>query len=405
MFTRAWRSVFIASALALVPAVATALPASTPPKASFVRLYTLEPLGFGGRMVITDSRIGKVLHTADGGQVFGFDVDHAGTDGLLAEAHDTSRGVAASVETFDQATATITKTVAMTHSMDDFVVFGIFAGDVGLVEHEHVVNNRVHRSWNLLNPVTGGAFTGKWTPPHANNLLLEQVAENQATQTAAAFGTDFVGNPMIFSSNVAANTFGPVFHLSGSEFGGADQPQLAEDTVHNSAVIATSPDGGRVGGHVPVIATIDLVTGAMTQFDGVSIPPFFSGYVNGFAVDSATGIACTSTELDAMVEFYKLSDGSGFAVGLPGANGSQFNTGEAVVNDPINKLFLVVQPNGTVGPAGDSVIDVFNEKGRVVKSITGFKAWSVTPGIAINPTTRMGFIMGPTPDALTQFKY
>jgi len=405
MFARAFKSVFIASALALFPAFASALPASAPRPADFVRLYTLQPTGFGGAMVITDSHIGKVLHTADGGQVFGFDVDQNGTDGLLASSHDIPRGVAASVETFDQTSATITKTVAMTHSMDDFVVFGIATGDVGLVEHEHVVNNQVHRSWHLLDPVTGGTFTGKWTPPHANDFLLEQVAEDQTSQTAVAFGINFTGSPMIFSSNIGANTFGPVIRLDPDHFGLGDAPQVAEDTMHDRAVIATSPDGGAVGGHVPVIAMIDLVTGAMTQFNGVSIPPFFSGYVNGFAVDSATGIACTSTELDADVEFYKLSDGSGFPVVLPGAHSQQLFSGEAVVNDPIHKLFLVVQPNGSVGPAGDSVIDVFDEKGNLVKSITGFKAFSVTPGIAINPTTRMGFVMGPTPDALTQFTY
>jgi hypothetical protein len=405
MFARSCKGFFIASALALFPAMASALPSIAPPKTDFVRLYTLEPTGFGGGMAVTESRIGKVLHTADGGQVFGFDVAQGGTDGLLAEAHDIPSGVAASVETFDQTTAKITKTVAMTHSMDDFVVFGISAGDVGLVEHEHVVNNQVHRTWHLLDPVTRGSFNGRWTPPHPGDFLLQQVAENQATQTTAIFGIDFTGRPMVFSSNIAANTFGPVFHIDGGEFGLGDGPQLAVDTVHGRAVIATSPDGGAVGGHVPVIAMIDLTTGAMTQFNGVSIPPFFSGYVNGFAVDSATGIACTTTELDANVEFYDLSDGSGFNVGLPGAGNNQGLAGEAVVSDPIHKLFLVVQPNGSVGPPGDSVIDVFNEKGRLVKSITGFKAWSVTPGIAINPQARMGFIMGPTPDALTQFKY
>ena len=208
-----------------------------------------------------------------------------------------------------------------------------------------------------------------------------------------------------FSSNIAANTFGPVIKLDPNHFGLGDGPQLAEDTVSTHAVIATSPDGGRVGGQVPLIAIVDLATGNITQFNGVSIPPFFSGYVNGLGVDSATGIACTSTELDAMVEFYKLPDGSGFAVGLPGANGNQFYSGEAVVNDPIHKLFLVVQPNGSVGPQGDSVIDVFNERGRLIKSIIGFKAFSVTPQLQINPNTRTGFVSGPTDDAITLFTY
>jgi hypothetical protein len=402
MFARISTTVLLAFALAALPLGAVAQPAT-----SFVRLYTLQPVGIGARLAVTGSSIGKVLHTADGGSVFGFDINQNGTDGLLASARTvTPQGqVAASVETFDHTTAKITKVIIRTRTMDDFVTYGIFAGDVGLVQHDHVVGNMDHRSWRLLNPVTGGAFTGKWTPPNASMFLLDQVAVNQSTPTTAVFGSDFSGMPLLFSSNVAANTFGPVFQLDPNHFSSGDGPKLAIDTVNNRAVIATSPDGGTVGGQVPLIAMIDLATGSITQFNGVKIPPFNSGYVNGFAVDSATGVACTSTELDASVEFYKLSNGSGFAVGLPGANGSQFNTGEQVLNDPIHKLFLVVQPNGTVGPQGDSVIDVFNEKGRLVKSIIGFKAFGVTPQMAINPAQRTGFVMGPSDDALTQFSY
>lgn len=407
MLVRAKRFAFLASIAAAVPFFVMPSPSIGLPATNVVRLYTLQPVGFGGRLAVIGSSIGKVLRTADGGQVFGFDVDHNGTDGILASAETISpQGqVLASVETFDQSTVKITKVIVTTKTMDDFVAFGIFTGDVGLVEHEHVVNNVVHRTWHLLNPVTGEMFTGKWTPPNESNFLMNQIVDNQATSIAAVLGMDFSGNPLLFSSNVPANTFGPVFHLDGNIFGGADAPQLSEDTVHNLAVIATSPDAGRVGGSVPLIATVNLATGRTREFNGVLIPPFNSGYVNGLAVDSATGIACTSTELDANVEFYKIKDATGFNVPLPGANNNQFNSGEAVVNDPIHKLFLVVQPNGTVGPSGDSVIDVFNERGGLVKSITGFKAWSVTPGIAINPTTRSGFIQGPTDDALTQFTY
>jgi hypothetical protein len=170
-------------------------------------------------------------------------------------------------------------------------------------------------------------------------------------------------------------------------------------------VLATSPDGGAVGGQVPLIAMVDLATGKIEQFNGVLIGIFHSGYVNGMAVDAATGIACTSTELDADVEFYDLASKNGFAVGIPGANGNQSFSGEAIVNDPIHKLFLVAQPSGSVGPPGGSVIDVFDESGHLVKSITGFKAFGITPGLAIDPGKRIGFIDGPTPDALTQFTY
>src|SRR5262249_18874829 len=156
---------------------------------------------------VTGFTIGKVIHTADGGQVFGFDVDWNGSDGLLASARTISpQGqVAASVETFDQTTTRIVKTIVKTRTMDDFVTYGIFSRDVGLVQHDHVVNNVDRRSWHVLNPVTGNAFTGKWTPPNALHFLLQQVAVNQTTSLAAVFGIDFSGNPRVFSSNIAAN--------------------------------------------------------------------------------------------------------------------------------------------------------------------------------------------------------
>ena len=406
MLTRACKTLFGAVILALAPALISTPALAAQPSGDAIRLYTLQPVGFGGRLVVTGFGVGKVLHTADGGQVFGFDVDQNGNDGLLGSARTISGGhVVASVETFDQATAQIVKVVVATRTMDDWVTEGIFGNDVGLVLHEHVVNNHVTRSFHTLNPVTLNMFTGLWTPPNESNFLIQQVAVNQTTPTAAVLGYDFSGNPMVFSSNIAANTFGPVFHLDPNHFGGGDQPQLAEDTVHNLAVLATSPDGGAVGGQEPLIATVNLATGRMKQFNGVIIQPFHSGYVNGLGVDSATHIACTSTELDANVEFYDLVHQTGFAVGLPGANGNQLASGEAVLSDPIHKLFLVAQPNGSVGPAGDSVIDIFDEKGNLVKSITGFKAFGVTPGFAVNPAKRIGYIMGPASDALTQFTY
>lgn len=386
------------------PAAAAALPRRTP---AFIQLNTFQPLGFHGRLTLTGNSVGKILHTADGGQVFGFDVNQNGTDGLLGSAKTVSpQGqVVASLETFDQPSMTIVKTVIMTRTMDDWVTFGIFGADVGLVQHDHVVNGKNHRLYVTLNPVALNSINGTWTPPNASRFLLSQVAPNQNTATTAVLGENFSSTPLVFSTNVATNTFGPVFHLDPNRFGGADGPQLAIDTVHNDAVIATSPDAGRVGGQPPIIAIVDLTTGAFRQFSGVLIPPFNSGYVNGFAVDSATGIACTSTELDANVEFYNLATGSGFNVSLPGSNNNQFNSGEAVVNDPIHKLFLVAQPNGTVGPAGDSVVDIYDESGNLVKSIVGFKAAGVTPGLAVNPKTRTGYIDGPTFDAITKFTY
>src|SRR4051812_5822379 len=46
------------------------------------------------------SGLGKVLTTKDGGQIYGFDIDQNGDDGVLASAQDSQAGYRVSVETF-----------------------------------------------------------------------------------------------------------------------------------------------------------------------------------------------------------------------------------------------------------------------------------------------------------------
>lgn len=389
---------------ALVVASATA--ASAAPRSVELAVYAPD---LSGRLVPAGFTVGKVIHTADGGQVFGFDVDQAGDDGLLASSQTVSpQGqVKSSVETFSQSSGAIVKVVARVDTMDDFVALGIFAGDRGVIEHEHQRSLLdVVRSFHVLDPVTGGMFDAVLTPPNRSNIIVEGVPENQSTSQDAMFAiTKSDDRPLLFSADVAANTFGPVFHIDPQLFSLGEQPQFAEDTATGQVVFGTSPDGGKVGGQVPVIGTIDLATGKVHGFAGVRIPPFNSGLVNGIAVDSSTDVACTTTELDASVEFYKLAQGTGIAVQLPGSGGNQGFTGETVAVDPLHHLFFVVQPNGTVGPPGGSVVDVYDEKGDLRTSITGFRAFSVTPGIILNPSTRTGFISGPTDDAITEFAY
>ncbi|MGO9305068.1 MAG: hypothetical protein ACLP3R_15460, partial [Candidatus Korobacteraceae bacterium] len=51
---------------------------------------------------------GVLVHSQFGGQIFGFDIDQNGTEGILAEAKSLANGnVLAAVETFDQASGRI----------------------------------------------------------------------------------------------------------------------------------------------------------------------------------------------------------------------------------------------------------------------------------------------------------
>jgi len=168
---------------------------------------------------------------------------------------------------------------------------------------------------------------------------------------------------------------------------------MAYDTKTNQAVVAAS--SGAVGGPPPVLALVDLTTETVTEFTGIpGPPPYRQGYVNGVAVDSEDGIACTTTELDARVEFYDLKKQTGFPVMLPGGAG-QLQSGENVEFDPVNKLFLVAQPYSSTGSG--SSIQVYDTKGNLVESLNGFSfPISTNAMFALHPSERSGYVYGPT---------
>src|SRR6478672_7482190 len=112
--------------------------------------------------------LGKVLTSKDGGQIFGFDINQNGDDGVIATAQDSQQGFLVSVETFNQNTGRIVKSFAKYDGpRNSYAVDGIFAGDVGLVTHFIVPKGMIYakRKYEVMNPVTANAFTGAWTPP------------------------------------------------------------------------------------------------------------------------------------------------------------------------------------------------------------------------------------------------
>src|SRR5205809_4419779 len=274
-----------------------------------------------------------------GGQILGFDIDQASDEGVLSEYRDLNNGnVLAAVETFSQTTGRIIKLVVRTQTQDDFVTLGVVGSSVGLVEREHPVGRNVVRSFLLLNPLSSNQVTGRWTPPVGTDHLVTLVSRNQGTSNNAVWAIDVSGNfrPTVFTSNVAANTFGPVIEVTDPDFTSGADPGFAYDSVTNQAVLGHATLGNPF---IPgKIATVDMTTGTFTKFTSVGLDD-----VNGLAVDPATGTACTTTEIDFSVEFYNLATQTGFAQPLPGAS-QQFFSGAHVEFDPVNHLFLVAQP-------------------------------------------------------------
>ena len=292
-----------------------------------------------------------IVHSKFGGQIFGFDVDQNGSEGVLSEAKDLANGnVLAGVETFDQASGKILNVIARTETQDDFLTLGIAGASVGLVEREHVQGLFVaKRIYEELNPLASNKFTGTWSAPLTTDDIILGISRNQGSATTAvlAFENIGAGSTFVFGTNVAANTFEPAITLTDPVFEVGNGPVVAYDSVTNQAVVAASD--GAVGGPPPVLALVDLTTGTVNEFNGLAgPPPFRQGFVNGLAVDSADGIACTTTEVDFRVEFYDLKTETGFAVVLPGAT-SQLQSGSDVEFDPVHKLFFVAQSVSSTG--------------------------------------------------------
>jgi hypothetical protein len=340
---------------------------------------------------------GKVIvHSKFGGQIYGFDIDQNGTEGVLSEGLFESNGnVLAAVETFSQSTGKILAVVSETQTQDDFITLGVVGTSVGLVEHQHVAGGRVvTNSFNTLNPLSGNKDTGTWKPPIGTEHLIMPtgVSRSQGVPNVAVFAYDNSGNfiPWVFSSNVAKNTFGPVVDITDSLNFGSVPPPFAYDSTTNQAIL-----GGGDGcfGCLPVIGLVDLTAGTFSEFTGVGF-----GFVNGLAVDSADGIFCTTTEDDAGVEFYHLATEEGFEVTLPFSGSQQIFSGADVEYDPIHKLFLVAQPVSSSAPSG-STIYVYNIGGELVETLNGFSfsnAFNVVPmHIALHPKLRSGYVDGP----------
>jgi hypothetical protein len=397
------RALVLSSTIALLTACSSGVGSSNPPGPFSSESAASSPRFSisGGAVSPAKARLGKVLTSAHRGQIFGFDVDQNGSDGLLSESQ--SGGGKPAIETFNLKTAKVTKIVKTlaANPNDDFVTFGIVGNDVGFVDEQRVrlSPESRHDRFFLLNPVSGEKITARWEPPHVTNSVLYQQAENQSTDTQVsvvfrnAFSSDV---PWLYVWNSATNKFLNFIRLTRTG------EQMAEDTSTNEAVLAAQSGSG-----TPTITLVNLKSGKLKTFAGLNNGPYGAGATNGLAVDSHTGIACTTTELNAQVEFYDLAKETGVAVQLPNTgSGSQFNSGSAIANDSEDGLFLVAQPNSSTG--GNSAIYVYDETGDLIETLDGFDfSTSYLPPvkIAVNPGLRLGMVNGPNADQLQQFFY
>lgn len=351
-----------------------------------------------------------IVQSRFGGQIFGFDIDPNGTEGVLCEAAFLPTGkLLAAVETFDQITGKILRVVKRVQWKDDFITLGVIGG-MGVVEREHVKGIFVDsRTYPLINPLSGNKVNGEWTPGLMKDDIILSLRGYPGTSKAAVLGFENGGNSdsFVLGTDIAKNKVGQRITLTDPTFFFANGPLVAYDPIKNRAIVAAAD--GAVGGPPPVIALVNLGNGNTNEFLGVAgPPPFRQGFVNGLALDAEDGIAVTTTELDFSVEFYDLKTKAGFSVLLPGAS-SQLQSGSDVAYDPVNKLFLVAQSVSSTGPG--SSIHVYDIHGNLVESLDGFNFSNasnvIRTHIALHPADRTGYVDGPDPGVtqLQSFSY
>jgi hypothetical protein len=359
--------------------------------------------------------LGPVVSSQFGGQIFGWDIDQNGNDGVLTETVLGSQ-VTNAIETFDESTGKITKVVQKQQRINadvEPVVDAIAGSDVGIVDVARQ-SQQFERNddFDLINPVTGEKITEHSKPKQIRGIVPNFFTNNQASSSQIMMalypgkrGDDLVG---LYTYDTVRNAWGKrVDFPRAFLFQNGFPNYAAVDATTNEAVVGYL---GRPRYNPHESATfyvMDAATGKhLRSFYGVGY-----GWPNGMAIDPTTDTMCTTTTGDTDVEFYNLSTGKGKAVQIPFyySNGGFLINGAAVAADPVHHLFLVAQLNSTFSPNGGSTVIVYDEHGKLVEYINGFNFLNrfsvVVPHLAVNPANRTGYVNGPNLNQLQEFTY
>ena len=237
----------------------------------------------------------------------GWDINSNGTDAFLASAQFSAAGqTLSSVEIFDQASGAITHTAAAgTPNGDLFFPLGsgISGGDIGLFgDITNPAGYPFSYTYSILHPVSSGTVASAWTPPLPKGdylLLYGGQAEGVSPVTSEAVFR--VGIPLgaggtngygvgVFASNLAANTFGPLYDLTAQQ-GCNNNSQcsevasnVVEDPIRNTAIVGFGDVASVLPPH---FAEVNLATGKTESFHGPIILPY-EPIFQVLAVDPAT---------------------------------------------------------------------------------------------------------------------
>src|SRR5713101_4832969 len=344
---------------------------------------------------------------ADGGFANnGFGIDQHGNRGFLTSGQQLANGtITTSLETFDQSTNAISKTVGSQNNALFFTNgWGIWGGGVGLFGLFDLTT--FASPFNLLN-VANGTIGAAWTPPSPNTLQIGEGAANQVNDHAVFLAFDFTasGNSTawrLLTSDITANTFGPLVDLSPTvaSMGFPVFSGIGQNTALNQVSTPVADFDNFCG--PPTIVTAGLGTGTLSLFAGVT-----SGFPYGLAVDSITNLAVVPTVCDGIAGIYDLGKKTGFAVNPQGSNNIYPAIDESrglIVMDQVVPGDFGLNNNAT------SSAVVMDEHGNVLSIHEQFFLFNtfLTIGannLQLNPATRSAYTLGPGQQQLAPFTY
>ncbi len=265
--------------------------------------------------------LGPVVTSQFGGQIFGWDIDQNGNDGVLAETVLGSQ-VTNAIETFDESTGKITKVIQKRQRLNanvEPVVDAIAGSDVGIVDVAREAQQFERNDYfDLIDPVTREKITGRSKPHQILGIVPNFFTNNQASSSQLMMalypdkrGDDLVG---LYTYDTSRNAWGKRIDFPRTFLFQNGSPNYAAVNATTNEAVVGYLGRGRYNKHESAtLHVMDAATGKhLRSFYGVGY-----GWPNGMAIDPTTDIMCTTTTGDRDVEFYKLSSGKGKAVQIP----------------------------------------------------------------------------------------
>ncbi len=243
-----------------------------------------------------------------------------------------------------------------------------------------------------------------WTPPRPARLVVQTGGADPSSARGAFVAYDTSGGGQasydVFTSNVAANTFGPTLDLSGAL--SAANPARALQVVYDDAArrgVASFASNDFCG--TPELVQFDTAGQSATLVPGLGYGDPFS-----MAVDRAGGVVAAANSCSADMGLYDMDTGDASLVTLD-------QNGYYVAIDDQHGLVLVgkaVPPNFVNDHTGQSSIAVYRLDGTYVKEIRGVYYWDIglAPGVddlQLDPSTRTLWTFGPGGTALEPLHY